>query len=338
MIYETIKKENLEAVKKYLAYTKDLNKNEFYYEPLKYSYLFYANKREELEKEKDEFDKTIEAINEIKNIVTDNKDDDALFDYYGRDLLERYVKSDLNYRRTELDEKEHNLNRDAWRLFIYKVFEKAFNINSLESVSRYNSKHLLDDIEFVFLNKIDFSIKKAIEHFDKICKAIKQYVTNEFIDSIKDIKRRNETREEYYKNKLDPKTIYNYRIANMWISNTYLSDKKSPNWFDIRKLLASLYCLNCENITKIKPSFENDFKKIEEIIANNKTLKFEIFDNKFAFLKTKEPKVIFSKLVCDKVNESIEKWEDLIKEITDNIVELSYKELMKINEIIKWFK
>lgn len=308
MIYETIKKENLEAVKKYLVYTKNLNKNEFYYEPLKYSYLFYANKKEELEKEKNEFTKSTEAINEIKNIVIDNKYDDVLFEYYGNDVLEyKFVKSDLKYGKEDLNEKEYNLNRNAWRLFIYKIFCKTFGISSLESVGRYDSKHLLDNSEFAFLNKIDFSIKKAIEHFDKICKAIKQYVTNEFIDSIKDIKRRNETREEYYKNKLDPKTIYNYRIANMWISNTYLSDKKSPNWFDIRKLLASLYCLNCENITKIKPSFENDFKKIEEIIANNKTLKFEIFDNKFAFLKTKEPKVIFSKLVCDKVNESIEK-------------------------------
>ena len=307
MIYETIKKENLEAVKKYLAYTKDLNKNEFYYEPLKYSYLFYANKREELEKEKDEFSKSVEAINEIKNIVTDNKNDNVLFNYYRRDLLERYVKSDLNYRRAELDEKEHNLNRDAWRLFVYQIFNKTFDISRLESLGRCDYEHLLDNSEFTFLNKIDFSIKNAIEHFNEICKAIKQYVINEFIDSIKDIKRRNETREEYYKNKLDPKTTYNYRIVNMWISNTYLSDKKSPNWFDIKKLLASLYCLNCEDITKIKPSFENDFKAIEEIIANNKTLKFEIFDNKFEFLKTKEPKVIFSKLVCDKVNESIEK-------------------------------
>lgn len=307
MIYETIKKENLEAVKKYLEHTKDLNKNEFYHEPLKYSYLFYVDKKEELEKEKNEFDKTIEAINEIKNIVTDNKDDDVLFDYYGKYVLERYVKSDLGYRQKELDEKERNLNRDAWRLFIYQIFNKTFGINSLDSVNRYNSKHLLDNSEFDFLNKIVFSIKNAIEYFDKICKAIKQYVIKEFIDSIKDVKRRNETREEYYKNKLDPKTIYNYRIANMWISNTYLSDKKSPNWFDIKKLLASLYCLNCEDIAKIKPLFENDFKAIEEIIANNKTLKFAIFDNKFEFLKTKEPKVIFSKLVCDKVNESIEK-------------------------------
>lgn len=30
--------------------------------------------------------------------------------------------------------------------------------------------------------------------------------------------------------------------------------------------------------------------------------------------------------------------DELIKEITDNIVELSYRELIKINEIIKWFK
>lgn len=307
MIYETIKKENLEAVKKYLEHTKDLNKNEFYYEPLKYSYLFYVDKKEELEKEKNEFDKTIEAINEIKNIVTDNKDDDVLFDYYGKYVLERYVKSDLGYRQKELDEKERNLNRDAWRLFIYQIFNETFDISSLESVGMCRYEHLIDNPAFRFLNKIDFSTKNAIEYFDKICKAIKKYVTEEFIDSIKDMKKRNETREEYYKNKLDPKTIYNYRIANMWINNTYLSDKKSPNWFNIKKLLASLYCLNCENITEIKPSFENDFKAIEEIIANNKTLKFEIFDNKFEFLKTKEPKVIFSKLVCDKVNESIEK-------------------------------
>ena len=307
MIYETIKKENLEAVKKYLAYTKDLNKNEFYCEPLKYSYLFYANKKEELEKEKDEFERSVQAINEIKNIITDNKDDNVLLDYYGRDVLGRYIKSDLEYRQKELNEKEHNLNRDAWRLFIYQIFNKTFDISSLESVGMCSYEHLIDNPAFRFLNKIDFSIKNAIEYFDKICKAIKKHVTDEFIESIKNVKRRNETREEYHKNKLDPKTIYNYRIANMWISNTYLSDKKSPNWFDIKKLLASLYCLNCEDITKIKPSFENDFKAIEEIIANNKTLKFEVFDNKFEFLKTKEPKVIFSKIVCDKVNESIEK-------------------------------
>lgn len=307
MIFETIKKENLEAVKKYLAYIKDLNENEFYYEPLKYSYLFYANKKEELEKEKNEFTKSTEAINGIKSIIADNKDDNVLLDYYGRDVLGRYIKSDLEYGQKELNEKEHNLNRDAWRLFIYQIFNKTFDISYLESVGMCSYEHLIDNPAFRFLNKIDFSIKNAIEYFDKICKAIKKYVTDEFIESIKNVKRRNETREEYYKNKLDPKTIYNYRIANMWISNTYLSDKKSPNWFDIKRLLASLYCLNCEDIAKIKPLFENDFKAIEEIIANNKTLKFEIFDNKFEFLKTKEPKVIFSKLVCDKVNESIEK-------------------------------
>lgn len=307
MIFETIKKENLEAVKKYLAYIKDLNENEFYYEPLKYSYLFYANKKEELEKEKNEFTKSTEAINGIKSIIADNKDDNVLLDYYGRDVLGRYIKSDLEYGQKELNEKEHNLNRDAWRLFIYQIFNKTFDISYLESVGMCSYEHLIDNPAFRFLNKIDFSIKNAIEYFDKICKAIKKYVTDEFIESIKNVKRRNETREEYYKNKLDPKTIYNYRIANMWISNTYLSDKKSPNWFDIKRLLASLYCLNCEDIAKIKPLCENDFKAIEEIIANNKTLKFEIFDNKFEFLKTKEPKVIFSKLVCDKVNESIEK-------------------------------
>lgn len=30
--------------------------------------------------------------------------------------------------------------------------------------------------------------------------------------------------------------------------------------------------------------------------------------------------------------------DELIKKITDDIVELSYRDLMKINEIIKWFK